>query len=111
MIEGFKIKMRFVCKDDNKLTKVGIALVDKFKRKVFTNHFNFNKLDGDMVEAICEVPGGIIMPGVYTLDTAIFIPNMMAYEYLNDACTSYIVDKGSGLNYDEGDIRLRVHKL
>lgn len=102
--EGFKIQMRFVCKDDNKLTKVGIALVDKFKRKVFTSHFDFQKGADDMVEAICEVPGGIIMPGIYTLDAAIFIPNIMAYEYLNDACTINIVDNGSELTYDQGDI-------
>jgi len=102
--EGFKIRMRFICKDDNKLTKVGIALVDKFKRKVFTTHFNFEKNADNTVEVICEVPGGIIMPGVYTLDAAIFIPNMMAYEYLNDACGISIVDNGSELNYDQGDI-------
>jgi lipopolysaccharide transport system ATP-binding protein len=102
--DGFKIKMRFVCKDDNKLTKVGIALVDKFKRKIFTTHFDFKKGSGDTVEAICEVPGNIIMPGLYTLDAAIFIPNIMAYEYLNDACSVSIVDNGSELTYDQGDI-------
>ncbi|MEI8278506.1 MAG: ABC transporter ATP-binding protein [Bacteroidota bacterium] len=102
--DGFKIKMRFKCKDDTKLTKVGIALVDKFKRKVFTSHFDFQKGANDIAEAICEVPGNIIMPGLYTLDAAIFIPNVMAYEYLNDACGVSIVDNGSELTYDQGDI-------
>jgi lipopolysaccharide transport system ATP-binding protein len=102
--EGVTIQMRFICKDDNKLTKVGIALVDKFKRKVFTSHFDFQKTNGDLVEVACTIPGGIIMPGIYTLDTAIFIPNIMAYEYINDAVTVSIVDNGSELTYDQGDI-------
>jgi lipopolysaccharide transport system ATP-binding protein len=102
--DGFKVKVRFVCKDDPKLTKVGLALVDKYKRKVFTTHFDFEKGSDDIVEAICEVPGNIIMPGLYTLDAAIFIPNVMAYEYLNDACGVNIVDNGSELTYDQGDI-------
>ncbi len=84
--------------------QIGLALIDKFKRKVFTHHFNVkNIFNKNSIELTCQLPKNIIAPGNYSFDVALFIENANLYEYINDICAICIIDNGTIMSHNSSD--------
>lgn len=75
--------------------KLGIALLDQFKNKIFTNHYELKNSGQDIVFIDYEIPINKICPGNYSFDIALFVPNITLYDYVNDVCNINIIDSGS----------------
>ncbi len=87
---------------------LGMSLLDKWKRKVFTTH---HKIENPQKTTYSlKIPREIFLTGDYSLDVALFVPQGVVFQYLKDICVFYISDLSSGLsqyaNADTGIINL-----
>jgi homopolymeric O-antigen transport system ATP-binding protein len=74
--------------------KLGVALNDKWKRKIFTTQYSLLESDisnGTVVKKMM-IPSHLLISGSYSLDVASFIPNSTTYTYLQDICPFKIED-------------------
>jgi lipopolysaccharide transport system ATP-binding protein len=85
---------------------LGIALVDKWKRKVFTSvHAPSKKPTIQLENFRMTIPPNLLISGTYTIDVASFIPNSINYSYLEDICPFRVVDYKSELAiYADNDV-------
>lgn len=87
---------------------VGMSLLDKWKRKVFTTHHKIE--DAQKATYSLKIPREIFLTGDYSLDVALFVPQGVVFQYLKDICAFHISDLSSGLsqyaNADTGIINL-----
>ena len=77
--------------------KVGIALLDQYKNKIFTNHYDVKNNRKEKTELTYQIPENTICPGRFTFDVALFIPNVILYDYVEDVCNINIIDSGSNM--------------
>lgn len=72
---------------------LGVAILDKYKRKIFTST---SVIPSDGVcgarSFVMKVPGSTLLSGSYSLDISTFIPNGMVYSYISDVCKFDIID-------------------
>lgn len=83
-------------------TKIGVALLDKNKNKIFTTHFEISKKDSQNLtfKAICRIPKKTICPGLYSFDVAIFNNRNFVYDYISDTCSISVLETGSDMLFD-----------
>lgn len=81
-----KIKLHFA--------SVGIALLDKMERKVFTDVFDVRELSIGLTDFVIELPRNLLMPGVYSFDIAIFNSSPSIHDYINNVCRFQVEDTG-----------------
>lgn len=79
--------------------KIGIALLDKNKNKVFTSHFLIDEITLNR-DFKCIIPKRFICPGSYSFDVALFVSNTLVFKYLSDICSFRVEETGSDLFYD-----------
>jgi len=85
--------------------RLGVALNDKWKRKVFTTQYIVQETDfsaGGVVKKVLLIPCNLLLSGSYSIDVASFIPNSMTYTYLRDICPFKMQDFESDLSIYEG---------
>ena len=87
---------------------LGVALLDKWKRKVFTSH---NKIkDSRKTEYHLIIPKEVFLTGGYSLDVSLFVPQGRVFQYLKDICPFDVSDFTSEMsqyaNADTGIINL-----
>lgn len=83
---------------------IGIAVLDRFKSKVFTVIRNLD-LEGHTGKSLvveCEIPSSFLAPGSYSLDVALFSSKVTSYEYLTDILPFKVIDNGTELAAFEG---------
>jgi lipopolysaccharide transport system ATP-binding protein len=80
--------------------KVGIALLDKNKNKIFTSHYNLNVNSGRSFKLTSTIPKDTICPGNYSFDVALFLPNGIVFDYVADICSITVIETGSAMFYD-----------
>jgi lipopolysaccharide transport system ATP-binding protein len=87
---------------------IGIAVSDKWKKKVFTDIFEIHYADTENITVNCAIPENLFCKGLYSLDASLFIPNKDNFDYLSDACSFEIEDLNSKLsifgNNDVGNV-------
>lgn len=82
------ILIKIIFSEINTDCRVGIALLNSDKAKVFTDVAKINKQSREIV---CKIPGSLLLKGNYSLDIATFSDNVV-YEYIEDVCPFQIVD-------------------
>ncbi len=87
---------------------LGVALLDKWKRKVFTAH---NKItDPHKKEYNLVIPKAVFLTGGYSLDASLFVPQGRILQYLKDICpfdvSDFTSDMSQYANADTGIINL-----
>jgi lipopolysaccharide transport system ATP-binding protein len=94
---------------------IGIALKDRWKRKIFTSQYKVKDTDyrDGRITKRMHIPAGLLLDGIYSLDVASFIPNSNTYTYLTDICPFEIVDFESEFaiyeGADVGTIKVHCH--
>jgi lipopolysaccharide transport system ATP-binding protein len=88
---------------------IGIAVSDKWKKKVFTDIFELSNIENNNSLTVnCTIPENLFCKGFYSLDASLFIPNKDNFDYLCDACSFEIEDLNSKLsifgNNDIGNV-------
>jgi lipopolysaccharide transport system ATP-binding protein len=78
---------------------LGIAIKDSLGNKIFTV---MNKVKHPTNCIICEIPGKILVPGIYLIDVAIFKGKVEIIEYLRDVCSFTLTDIGTEFSEFEG---------
>ncbi len=68
--------------------RVGVALLNANKTKVFTDVCKINKQNKEIG---CKIPGFLLLKGTYSIDVATFSDNVV-YDYIEDVCPFQIVD-------------------
>jgi lipopolysaccharide transport system ATP-binding protein len=85
---------------------IGVALNDKWKRKVFTSQYKL--VDDDYASQIITkellIPSHLLLSGNFSVDVATFIPNSTAYSYLQDICNFQIEDFESEMSVYTADV-------
>lgn len=77
---------------------LGIVVIDKWKRKIFTTINQIKKRNEfDTQSFSVKIPSNLLLGGQYSLDVATFIPNGIVYHYLNDICPFQIEDTESDM--------------
>ena len=79
--------------------RVGIAVLDKWHQKIFTDTHQIISIEtvNDLLKIQVFIPSNILLSGIYHLDAALFVPLMNSYDYISDACTFQIEDIKSDL--------------
>jgi hypothetical protein len=77
-----------------------LALLNKYKRRVFTEHKTVEELlngrTGDF-DVRFSVPGNFIAPNNYSFLLQVFTPDGEVLQELNDVCPFEVVDAGSDM--------------
>ncbi|RZK18704.1 MAG: ATP-binding cassette domain-containing protein [Flavobacterium sp.] len=95
----FEIKINIVDKMHG--ISVGVSLIDKWKRKLFTAA----TLVDNQTTHILNLPSSLLLSGTYTLDIATFIPNGLIFDYIEDVCPFEIEDFESASSaYGSADV-------
>jgi len=72
---------------------VGVSVIDKWKRKLFTSVQGIQKRSETGLESLrLSIPSNLLLSGGYTVDVATFIPNGTSFSYLKDICPFEIED-------------------
>ena len=109
MEEDIAFRMEFVYKDiDEKDIKVGLALIDKFERKILISFHDIvlKKKEGRICLSM-KLPNNLIAPGTYSFQLNVYAPNLKSYEYLSNLSPFEITSLRSkyvNLKYDIGII-------
>jgi lipopolysaccharide transport system ATP-binding protein len=93
--EPIKINIEIDYRENDNNTYIGVAMLDKWKRKIFTTHTPI--LNGKTTYTLI-LPSSTFLQGNYSFDIAVFVQNSMVYEYLNDVCAFEIHDFSSELS-------------
>ncbi len=110
---GIKIKIK-ICEQVQGLC-IGVAVLDKWHQKIFTDIFQITSAESNDGIKIVQVslPSKILLSGIYHLDVALFVPLMNNFDYISDACTFEIEDIESNLaifnGVDVGNIMVRCN--
>jgi lipopolysaccharide transport system ATP-binding protein len=78
--------------------KIGIALLDRYKTKVFTEHISINLVGEFKLSFV--IPSETICPGDYSFDIASFEKLDDINEYIHDICNFTIIETGSNFYLD-----------
>lgn len=83
---------------------IGVAVNDKWKRKIFTSQYAVKEKDllGTVICKKMIIPQGILLNGTYSIDVASFVPNGSTYNYLKDICPFKVSDLESELSIYNG---------
>lgn len=88
-------------------TTLGVAVLERWGKKIFTTIHPFTNLTNGEYQAVMSIPPKTLLPGNYSFDVAIFIPNGEAFDYVKDGCNFDIVDTGSDFSiFGNADIGL-----
>lgn len=93
--EPIKINIEIDYRENDNNTYIGVAMLDKWKRKIFTVHTPI--LKGKKIYSLI-LPSKTFLQGNYSFDIAIFVQNSTVYEYLKDVCAFEIHDFSSELS-------------
>lgn len=87
---------------------LGVALLDKWKRKVFTSHKKIKDSRKTIYNLI--IPKEVFLTGSYSLDVSLFVPQGKVFQYLKDICpfdvSDFTSDMSQYANADAGIINL-----
>lgn len=97
--DNILIEIKGINLDEMDLT-VGIAMLDKYKNKIFTTHFEQKSVEQNL-SLTCVIPKSTICPGHYSFDCALFVKKGKLYDYVNDICSITVIETGSELIYDK----------
>jgi len=88
----------------SKNVDIGVAVLDRFKSKVFTTirNLDLGKVSNNGLMVDCEIPHSFLAPGSYSLDVALFNSKITSYEYINDILPFKVIDNGTELAAFEG---------
>jgi lipopolysaccharide transport system ATP-binding protein len=78
---------------DKEILTIGVAILDKFKNKVFTTFYKLKSKDKYCIKFI--IPKKTLCPGFYSIDVATFVSIQDIIFYVNDICPFQIIDTGS----------------
>lgn len=96
--EGFSVAIRGRVGRHRRGAMFCVALLNKYKRRVFTEHKTIEELlngrTGEF-EVRFSVPGNFIAPNNYSFLLQIFMPDGEIVQELSDVCPFQIVDAGS----------------
>ena len=81
--------------------KVGVALLDRNKTKIFTVHYDLINTDKGFFDVNCFIPKKLICSGIYSFDVALFNTNGIVFDYVKDICQITVTDTGSDMLYDK----------
>lgn len=81
---------------------IGLAMLDKWKRKIFTKQTNIIK---GKANYSLTIPSKTFLQGEYSFDVAVFIQNSIVFEYLKDISPIEIFDfESENATYGDADI-------
>jgi lipopolysaccharide transport system ATP-binding protein len=86
---------------------LGVAVNDKWKRKLFTTQYTLTDVDFSNTSMTKKIilPSKLLLNGSFSIDVASFIPNSNTYTYLQDICPFRIQDLESDLSiYNGSDV-------
>jgi lipopolysaccharide transport system ATP-binding protein len=87
--------------------RLGLALKDKWKRKIFTTQYKIkdDEFGNEIITKTIIIPSRLLLGGLYSIDVASFIPNAITYTYLEDICPFNVQDFESDLAiYTNGEV-------
>lgn len=89
--------------DNVESCKVGIAVLDRNKNKIFTSHYHLLKKseEKNILILTCDIPEKTICPGLYSFDVAIFNTRGFVYDYVSDICQISVLETGSDMYFDK----------
>ena len=95
-----EINIRFGYQKEVSLTdcKIGVAILNNLKQKIFTTHFTLPLLEKINNEIICRIPKNTLVPGSYSIDIAIFKIGAVPFQYLKDVFDFEVIDSGFALS-------------
>jgi lipopolysaccharide transport system ATP-binding protein len=85
--------------------QLGIAMLDRIKRKVFTIHYplkNFVKSGDNSAKILLKLPAHIIASGNYSFSSAIFLHYIQMYDYVDDICPVTVMELGDNFIHNDG---------
>jgi len=97
--EDINVNITFAANSGKNLF-AGVALLDKNKNKIFTNHHTVSKVKDSENRLVYTIPKNTICPGVYSFDIALFTPDGQVFDYVSDVCPIAVVETGSSMFYD-----------
>lgn len=87
---------------------LGVSLLDKWKRKIFTSHHKIT--DPKKSTYYLIIPRSVFLSGDYSIDASLFVPQGRVFQYLKDICPFDISDFSSEMsqyaNADTGILNL-----
>ncbi|HET6224880.1 MAG TPA: ABC transporter ATP-binding protein [Bacteroidia bacterium] len=103
--ENILVYLELGGKIDLKKISVGAAIKDKFGNKIFTTTTLCDIQKDKIVSYRLVIPKEFLLSGQYTIDLALFIPQGVVYDYVNDGAQFSVVDIDSELAiYGSADI-------
>ncbi|MDA9127607.1 ABC transporter ATP-binding protein [Flavobacteriaceae bacterium] len=89
---------------------IGIAVKNNKNMILFTDHYSLSKLTTEHFSLLVEIPSGIMNPGSYSIDVALFSPNRTLFEYLDNVIDIRVVSINTNLygnNKNAGSIYVK----
>jgi lipopolysaccharide transport system ATP-binding protein len=110
--QAFSIEFKALLDKPGRGTLFCVALLNKYKERVFTEHKALETFDADLSSSLklrFEIPGHFIAPNRYSFLLQIFLPSGEVVDNLFDICAFSIIDTGSELaDYrDYGFVQVR----
>jgi lipopolysaccharide transport system ATP-binding protein len=96
----FKLKIKISLAKKYNHLRVGFAVLDQDKSRIFTNE---KEIDGNThSEYEITIPGNFLVPGYYSIICALHIPNVAIIDSYEDILPFEIIDQGHSLSIYEG---------
>lgn len=104
--ESVSVKIVVKCSSDLDGLYLGVSVLDKWKRKVFTTTNPVKKKNSTSVETFyLSFPPNLFLSGSFSVDVASFVPNGNTFSYLKDICLFEVEDYSSEMAiYGNNDV-------
>ncbi len=97
--EHISIKLECTHRSQAPGTHIGIAILDKWRNKVFTDTFRISEqqLKKETTSMVITIPSKLLLTGTYFVDVALFVPNISNFDYVSEALMFEVTDLDSHL--------------
>jgi lipopolysaccharide transport system ATP-binding protein len=98
------IRVDYLVLEKVKGVMLGIAITDKYDRKVFTSNHKIDEyiIPDKQFTAIMKIPALFLTPGKYNIIIAIHIPNVRYIQHMENIAHFSVIETGSDFSMFEG---------
>jgi len=96
--ETIKLKIKVRTSVALREAKIGIALLDRLGKKIFSDFFEVNAVKIGATEFSVTLPENLLLPALYSFDISVFKSPTVIYDYVKEVCNFTLEDTGYNMS-------------
>jgi lipopolysaccharide transport system ATP-binding protein len=96
--EQIKLKIRVNTAVAMSQVKIGIALLDRLGKKIFSDFTEISAIRSGSSDFVVTLPENLLLPASYSFDISVFKSPTLIYDYVKEVCSFTLEDTGYNMS-------------